>query len=67
MSKKEKEKIERLIIKLPKTMADYFRAEFPHGKRSDFVADCLMKRKREQEVKKLEEELRQVGKARQNT
>lgn len=65
MLTKNKEKIERLIIKVPKSVADYFRLTFPHGKRSDFVAECLMKHKHDKEVKSFEEELRKVGKARQ--
>lgn len=63
---KEKEtKIERVTLKLPKKWADYFRQTFPHGKRSQFVVECLKRFKRDQEVASLEEELRDIGKERQ--
>jgi len=62
----EKEtKIERVTLKLPKKWADYFRQTFPHGKRSQFVTDCLKRFKRDREVVSLEEELRDIGKERQ--
>jgi hypothetical protein len=59
------EGIERVTLKLSKDVAAYFRKAFPHGKRSDFVADCILKFKHDQEIKAIEEELRVVGKKRQ--
>lgn len=56
-----KEAIERVTLKLPKRVAEYFRKTFPHGKRSDFVAACIMQFKKEQEIVALEEELRDIG------
>ncbi len=61
---KEKEKIERVVIKLPKSVADYFRREFPHGKRSNFVAGRIMEYKRQDETKKIENELGDIHKYR---
>lgn len=65
MVNKKEEKIERVTLKLPKSIADFFRAEFPHGKRSKFVAKCLLEYKHQQEVKDMEEKLKKVGKKRQ--
>lgn len=62
---KKKETIERIIIKVPKSVADYFRAEFPHGRRSEFVVKCIMDYKKQKEIKNIEDELREVGKNRQ--
>lgn len=59
------EQIERVTLKLPKKVAEYFRKTFPHGKRSGFVADCILRYKKEQEVTALEEELRDIGHERQ--
>lgn len=58
------EGIERVTLKLPKRVAEYFRKTFPHGKRSDFVAACIMHFKKEQEIAVLEDELRDIGKER---
>jgi len=66
MPKTKEEKIERLTLKLPKSIAEYFRETFPHGKRSDFVATCILRHKQDQEVKAVENELRKVSKNRQN-
>jgi len=66
MPKTKEEKIERLTLKLPKSLAEYFRKTFPHGKRSDFVARCILRHKHDQEVKSMEDELRKVSKHRQN-
>ena len=66
MPKKSQETIERMVIKIPKTIADYFRETFPHGKRSDFVAQCILKYKNDQEVKALESQLKKVGSRRQS-
>ena len=59
-----KEKIERVVLKLPQSVADYFRKTFPHGKRSDFLANCILDYKHTSEVKKIEEELREIDKHR---
>lgn len=64
MPKISKEKIERVTLKLPKSAADYFRKAFPHGKRSEFVTDCLRKHEHEQEIKNIEKELRDIAKER---
>ena len=60
----KKETIERITLKLPKSIADYFRKEFPHGKRSQFVKDMLREHKHNKEVKRIEEDLRIVNKKR---
>ena len=62
----EKNTIERVVIKIPKEVADYFRSTFPHGKRSEFVARCILDHKHDQEVKKMEKELFEGAKKRQN-
>ena len=62
---KEKEKIERVVLKLPKSVADYFRQTFKHGKRSNFVAKCILKHKHDAEVKEMESKLRKAAKNRQ--
>jgi len=59
------EQIERVTLKLPKKVAEYFRKAFPHGKRSDFVAECILRYKQDQEVATIEEELRGIGHERQ--
>lgn len=59
------EQIERLIIKIPKSLAAYFRKAFPHGKRSDFVAQCIMDYRKKREIEQMEENLRAAGKGRQ--
>lgn len=63
--KHSEEQIERLIIKIPKSLAAYFRKTFPHGKRSDFVAQCIKDYRKKQEIAELENRLRTVGKGRQ--
>lgn len=60
------ETIERVTLKLPKSVAAYFRKAFPHGQRSNFVAECILKHKHQAEVEKIEKELRKVGKVRQS-
>ncbi|MFH1789693.1 MAG: hypothetical protein ABH832_01350 [bacterium] len=65
MIKNIKEVSERLVIKLPKSVAEYFRKSFAHGDRSKFIADCILKHKRDQETRKMEEELRRSGTKRQ--
>lgn len=65
MPKVNKEPVERLTVKLPKSVAEYFRKAFPHGRRSDFVSKCILEYKHSQEVRGIEEELRKVGRSRQ--
>lgn len=65
MPKLVREQIERVTLKLPKSVANYFRKTFPHGRRSDFVAQQILNYKHEQEVKAIEDELRSAGKHRQ--
>lgn len=65
MSKVNKEAIERVVIKLPKSVAEYLRKEFKHGQRSDFIAKCILDYKHNREVREIEEKLRQAAKNRQ--
>jgi hypothetical protein len=60
MPTKPQESIERVIIKLPKSVAMYLRKEFPHGKRSQFIADCIVAHEKANEIAKTEEALRKV-------
>lgn len=64
-NKSDKETIERVTLKLPKSVALYFRKAFPHGKRSDFVGKCILDYKHKQEVEIIEDQLRKVGRKRQ--
>ena len=64
-SKNDSSKIERVVIKIPKAVADYFRSTFSHGTRSEFVARCILEHKHKQEVEKMEENLRKSAKKRQ--
>lgn len=63
--KEQNDSIERLIIKLPKSLATYFRNAFAHGKRSEFIAKCILEHKHQLEIKEMEEKLRAVVKKRQ--
>ena len=63
--KKSEEQIERLIVKIPKSLAAYFRKTFPHGKRSDFLVQCILDYKQKREIEDIEEKLRQVSKKRE--
>lgn len=63
--KQNKDKIERVVIKIPREVADYLRQTWPHGQRSEFIARCILEHKHEQAVKKMEDDLRQAGKSRQ--
>lgn len=65
MVKNKEQTIERVVIKIPKDIAAYFRQTFPHGKRSDFVAQCILDYRKKQEIAAMEEQLRIVGKKRQ--
>ncbi len=65
MPKVNKEPIERVTLKLPKSVATYFRKAFPHGRRSEFVAKCILDYKHKQEVEDIEKELRKVSQNRQ--
>lgn len=64
MRPKSEEPIERLTIKLPKSLATYFRKAFPHGKRSQFVAKALLDYKHQQEIETMEDQLRAVARKR---
>ena len=66
MKKVKKEPIERVVIKIPKNLADFLRKSFPHGKRSDFVASCIRNYKNQREIEEMENKLRLAGKKRQN-
>ncbi len=61
----KKEPVERVVLKLPSSIAKYFRESFPHGKRSEFVVEKILEHKHQLKVKKIEEELRAVNKERQ--
>ncbi len=61
----KKEIIERLVIKIPKDLADYLRKTFPHGKRSKFLAECIKNYKNKREIEDMEEKLRFASKKRQ--
>ncbi len=65
MPKSKKEPVERVTIKLPRSVAQYFRKAFPHGKRSDFVEECIRSHRHNEEVKNIEDALRMVHKKRQ--
>lgn len=65
MAKQPKESIERLIVKIPRSLAEYFRDTFPHGKRSEFFAECIKDYRRKREIEDIEEKLRLVNKKRQ--
>jgi hypothetical protein len=65
MVKQPKEPIERLIVKIPKSLAEYFRTVFPHGKRSDFFAECIKDYRLKREIEVMEDKLRAVNKKRQ--
>ena len=54
------EPIDRIVIKLPKSLAAFFRKAFRHGQRSEFVANCIRRFQREQEINTMENELREV-------
>ena len=56
----KKEPIERLIIKVPLSVAEYFRSAFPHGQRSKFVAQCILDYKQKREIEEIENKLRKV-------
>lgn len=57
--------IERMVLKIPVEVAEYFRETFPHGKRSEFVAQCILNYRKQREIEDMEDELRRVGKKRQ--
>lgn len=64
-SQHSEEPVERVILKLPKSVASYLRKQFPHGKRSQFITDCILAHQREQQIVHMEEELRKVTKKRE--
>jgi metal-responsive CopG/Arc/MetJ family transcriptional regulator len=55
------EPVERIVIKLPKTLAAFFRKQFKHGQRSVFVADSIRRFQKEHEIKQMEDDLRSVA------
>jgi hypothetical protein len=57
--------IERLVLKLPKSLATYFRNTFAHGKRSEFIAKCILDYKHQIEIKEIENKLKAAIKKRQ--
>ena len=61
MPKVSKEPIERVTLKLPKSIATYLRKAFPHGRRSEFIAKCILEYKHAQEVSEIEQELKKLG------
>lgn len=61
----KKDAIERVVIKIPKDLADYLRKAFPHGKRSEFLAECIKDYKNKREIEDMEEKLRSASKKRQ--
>jgi len=65
MPKINKNPVERVVINLPKEVAEYFRKTFAHGKRSEFVAQCILDYKHKREIETIEQQLRLVGKKRQ--
>jgi hypothetical protein len=65
MVKQPKETIERLIVKIPQSLAEYFRNTFPHGKRSKFFAECIEDYRLKREIEEMENKLRAVNKNRQ--
>lgn len=65
MRPKSPEPIERITIKLPKSLAVYFRKTFRHGQRSKFVMQCILDYKHKNEIDTMESQLRKAGKARQ--
>lgn len=65
MPKVAKEPIERITLKLPKSVAEYFRKAFPHGRRSDIVAKWIREYRHEHEIAQMEKKLKEVGKKRQ--
>lgn len=54
------EPVDRVVIKLPKTLALFFRKNFKHGQRSLFVANAIRHFQREQELKTMEDDLNNV-------
>ena len=62
----QKEKIERVVLKIPKSIADYFRSAFPHGTRSEFVARCILTHKHDKEIQQIKDVLYKGAKKRQN-
>lgn len=52
--------IDRVVIKLPRELAAFFRKNFKHGQRSLFVANCIREFQRDQEINEMEENLRSV-------
>ncbi|HAZ28822.1 MAG TPA: hypothetical protein DCY48_03565 [Candidatus Magasanikbacteria bacterium] len=60
MPKVSKEPVERVTLKLPKSVATYLRKAFPHGRRSEFIAKCILEYKHNQEVSEIEQALKKL-------
>ena len=58
--KPSSEPIERVVIKIPKSLAEYLRETFRHGQRSEFLTKCIREHQNAQNVRGIEEELRSV-------
>ncbi|MDO8626423.1 MAG: hypothetical protein Q7K39_03120 [Candidatus Magasanikbacteria bacterium] len=54
------EPIERVVIKIPRSLAVYLRKTFRHGQRSEFVGGCIRRHMRDQEIKTMESDLGDV-------
>lgn len=59
------EKNERVVLKLPGSLINYLRKEFPHGQRSEFIARCILRNKKQKEIKEMESKLKKAAKQRQ--
>ena len=57
--------MERLILKVPRSVAVYFRSAFRHGERSVFFERCIAAHQRDSKVRVLEETLRRARAERQ--
>ncbi len=53
---------ERLVIRLPSDIAEFFRQHFKHGERSKFVAQCIRDYMKKEKIRKIEKNLRQIVK-----
>ena len=54
------EPVDRVVIKLPRPLAAFFRKNFKHGQRSTFVASCIEEFQQKHELKTMETELSEV-------
>jgi hypothetical protein len=63
--KRTTEPMERLILKVPRSVAVYFRTAFRHGERSVFFERCILEHQRASKVRDLEDILRRARADRQ--